>query len=350
MKRRDFVRDGAWLASGLLGGGIFGSAAQAAIEDSRLKLVHPELRKIAAGILVQAFPKITTAALPDMRKFMNRWARPRLPSVSVDQRSIKGLTGQPDVTVYVINASAGANRPAILHTHGGGFISGTASFDVPGLQELALAADCTIVTVEYRLAPETRWNGSCDDTYAALIWLHQNAESLGVDPARLAVMGESAGGGHAALLALNARDRGEVPLIFQCLTYPMLDDRTASTRPVPPHMGQIAWTAESNRFGWGAFLGQAPGTKQVPSAAVPARHLDLKGLPPTFIGVGSIDLFFDEDLEYAHRLGDAGVPVELNVVPGAFHGFELIGANTRVAATFVKARLEALRLALHPNP
>ncbi|GAA4774873.1 hypothetical protein GCM10023219_23000 [Stakelama sediminis] len=173
---------------------------------------------------------------------------------------------------------------------------------------------------------------------------------MGVDRQRLGVMGESAGGGLAAILAIMARDRGQVPLSFQCLIYPMLDDRTGSLRQPPPHVGVFAWTVPDNVFGWRSFLGQQPGTDSVPVAAVPARTRDLSGLPPAFIGVGSIDLFVDEDVTYARRLIDAGIMTELHVVPGAFHGFDGSARETSVARHFTRAKRNALRRAFGEAP
>jgi acetyl esterase/lipase len=210
---------------------------------------------------------------------------------------------------------------------------------------MAVALNCVIVTVEYRLAPETTFKGSIEDNYTALKWVYRNAAQLGIDRNRIAVMGESAGGGHAALLAIAARERGEVPLVFQALVYPMLDDRTGTvTTPTAP-IGTLVWTSSQNRFGWQSFLGRTPGTANIPSAAVPARQASLKGLPPAFIGVGSIDLFVDEDVDYARRLIDSGVETELLVVPGAFHGFDGLAAETSIARQFTAAKLEALRQA-----
>ncbi|HEX7854596.1 MAG TPA: alpha/beta hydrolase [Sphingobium sp.] len=226
------------------------------------------------------------------------------------------------MTIYVINAKRGEHRPAIVHTHGGGFVAGSAKSAIGNLQMTAQANDCTIITVEYRLAPETRYAGSIEDNYCALLWVYRNAAELGIDPSRIAVMGESAGGGHAALLALTARDRGEVPLVLQMLTYPMLDDRTGSTVPVPPHIGNFIWKPADNRYGWASFLGQKPGGRGVPRPAVPARIDNLAGLPPTFIGVGALDLFANEDIEYARRLDQAGVPTELHLFPGVYHNFD----------------------------
>jgi acetyl esterase/lipase len=304
-------------------------SAPAAVDP--LASVDPELRPAAQQLqaMIASFPPFTESLLPKLRSRQQGPETTRLPDVPVAERRIAGPAGAPDLTLYVVNAKAGGSRPGILHTHGGGYILGTARSDVRNLQELAKATNCVIVSVEYRLAPETRVSGSVEDNYAGLLWMHAHAAELGVDPSRIAVMGESAGGGHAALLALAARDRREVPIVFQMLVYPMLDDRTGSSRAVAPHIGTIGWRAAENRFGWHAFLGQAPGGPNVPRSAVPARVADLRGLPPTFIGVGSIDLFVDEDIEYARRLIASGVPTELLVVPGAFHGFDSTAGENR---------------------
>ena len=224
-----------------------------------------------------------------------------------------------------------------------GICRGAAHLEIDRSQQLARALDCTVVSVEYRLAPETRYQGSLEDNYAALKWLYQSASKIGVDPGRIAIMGESAGGGHAALLAIASRDRGEIPLVLQCLVYPMLDDRTGTTQTVPLPMGKILWTAKENAFGWQAFLGRAPGGDLL--TGVPGREPNLTGLPPTWIGVGGIDLFFEEDVSFAQRLSSAAVPTELLVIPGAFHGFDLVGGNTSIAKRFTAAKLDALRRA-----
>jgi acetyl esterase/lipase len=229
--------------------------------------------------------------------------------------------------------------------HGGGWVEGSAREYVSAAQGWAAELDCFVATVEYRLAPETRYAGSIENNYSALRWVCRHARELGVDPARVAVMGESAGGTHAAPLALTARDRGEVPVAFQVLIYPALDDRTGSSKQPPKDEGRIIWTAQDNRIGWEAFLGQKPGTSNVPATAVPARRQELAGLPPAFIGVGSIDLFCDEDMCYAERLAAAGVPTKLSLVPGAFHGFDLIAGRTELARSFVATKMKALRRA-----
>lgn len=311
-----------------------------------LSLVDPELRASAAAQLAQPLPPLSVAGLPALRAM---WVAPDAlppPAPAVIDRTAPGLVGQPDVPVQVIGVrDADRARPAILHIHGGGFISGRAQNLTPFCQDLASRFDCVVVNVDYRLSPETAYPGPVEDNYAALKWLHDNAEALGVDPTRIAVMGESAGGGHAALLAIVARDRGEVPLCLQVLLYPMLDDRTGSTRAVPPHIGTIGWNAGANAFGWSAFLGAPAGSAQVPTGAVPARVENLGGLAPAFIGVGAIDLFVDEDIEYARRLIAAGTPTTLVVAPGAYHAFDFVVPEARVSRDFTQAWRSALTAA-----
>lgn len=207
---------------------------------------------------------------------------------------------------------------------------------------LAAEFDCVVVNVDYRLAPETAFPGPVEDNYAALKWLHSNAADLGVDPLRIAVMGGSAGGGHAAMLALLARERREIPICFQMLTYPMLDDRTGSAIIPGGAIGKVGWSGEANAFGWSAFLGHRAGEGVPPSGSVPARVHDLTGLPPTFIGVGALDLFVDEDMEYARRLVRSGVPTAMHVAPGAFHAFDLVVPEARVSRDFTAAWKSAL--------
>ena len=311
--------------------------------------VHPELRpflELARSYLTNI--ELDEATVAAIRAQSVPFEPKPAPPLAV--RAIPGPPGAPDVSVIVINAGGRgeAPRPAILHLHGGGFLFGDAQTVAPINQDLAAELDCVIVSVDYRLAPETPFPGALEDNYCALRWLHRNAEELGVDPGRIAVMGESAGGGHAATLAIAARDRGEIPLAFQALVYPMLDDRTGSTARKPPHIGALIWREQHNRFAWSALLGAPAGSDEVPAGAVPARVADLSGLPPAFIGVGSIDLFVDEDIEYARRLIGAGVAVDLRVVPGAFHGFEGMG-DSPIARRFRADLVSALRAGLAPR-
>lgn len=309
-------------------------------------LIPPELLRPLEGVLAKwGTGDIDASNLAEIRKTIAAQSA-AVHTRGVERRIIPGPPGAPGVPVYIINAAKGsARRPAILHMHGGGFIFGTALQAVPELLKIAHELDCVAVTVDYRLAPETRFPGSLEDNYSALRWLLSSAAELGVDTGRIAVMGESAGGGHAAMLAIAARDRKEFKLAAQILIYPMLDDRTGSSQSVPPFIGTFIWTRGSNRYGWSSLLGEPAGSQHVPYGSVPSRITDLAGLPPTFIGVGSIDLFVDEDVDYGRRLLNSGVQVELNVVPGAYHGFDGIAPNAPLTHRFRAAELGALRRA-----
>lgn len=254
----------------------------------------------------------------------------------------------PPVALYLANerAEPGPDRGAILYIHGGGFTRGSARQMLAPLIAMARRLDCLFASVEYRLAPATPFPGALEDNHAALAWLQTNAGALGIDASRIALLGESAGGGHAAMLALSVRERGLMPPGFQALVYPMLDDRTGSTRHVPPPAGTLIWTEKDNRAGWTALLGRPAGSRHVPPGSVPARAADLAGLPPTWIGVGDIDLFASEDVEFGRRLIAAGVPTELLVVPGAFHGFEKIMPQAGVSRRFSASLESALSRAV----
>lgn len=249
---------------------------------------------------------------------------------------------------------ARTRRPAILHLHGGGLIIGSAVQGDALCRHLADELGAVVASVDYRMPPEHPYPTPLEDCYAALRWL---AGQPDVDPERIAVIGESAGGGLAASLALLARDRGEVTLAGQVLAYPMLDDRTDESAAAHPRMLRL-WNGPSNRLGWGLYLGSsAADARRAGSAtspldaatlelAVPARRADLSGLPPTWIGVGTLDLFHDEDVEYARRLTEAGAPVQLHVVPGAYHGFDKAEPKAAVSRDFARRQVAALRALL----
>jgi acetyl esterase/lipase len=275
---------------------------------------------------------------------------PAQQAVACVEHFAPGLAGAPDVRVLVYTPPGPARaRPVYLHVHGGGYILGAPDQNDGVSRTTAAELDCVVASVDYRLAPETRWPGALEDCYAALTWVHANAQALGVDPARIAIGGESAGGGHAAALAIHARDRGEIPICLQLLDSPMLDDRTGATSDPHPYCGEFVWTPASNRFGWSALLGVAAGGPDVPAGAVPARQQNLVGLPPTFIVVGAIDLFLEESLEYARRLTRAGVATELHVIPGAFHGFGIAGEQAPQVQSMMRLRRDALRRAFQPG-
>jgi len=308
-------------------------------------LVDPEL----IGLL-DSFPSIhlTPETLPTVRalSFETPVDPAAIEAVEMTTRTVPGPNGAPDVGVVIYRPKgASGAAPCIFHVHGGGYVLGAAAAGEATQRPLAAALGCAIVSVEYRLAPETAYPGAVEDAYAALGWLNREAANLGVDTQRTGVMGESAGGGLAAALALMARDRGEHAFSFQHLIYPMLDDRTCTTADPHPVAGEFLWTTHNNHFGWSALLGAAPGGEGVSCYAAAARADDVSRLPPTFISTGALDLFLEEDLEYARRLMRAGVPVELHVYPGAFHAFDMDPAAA-VSAQGRRDSHDALRRAL----
>jgi acetyl esterase/lipase len=230
--------------------------------------------------------------------------------------------------------------PAALYLHGGGMILGSvALYDAP-IARYVSASGVPMLAVDYRLAPEHPDPTPIEDVYTGLKWLHDHAAELGVDPARIAVMGDSAGGGLAAGVTLLARDRGEPAVARQILVFPMLDDRT--TTPDPELVPFATWTYEDNVTGWSALLGDRAGGPDVSPYAAAARATDLSGLPPTYLEVGQLDIFRDEDLDYARRLGAAGVDVEFHLHPGVPHEFDTFAWDTDVARRAVADRLRAL--------
>lgn len=247
--------------------------------------------------------------------------------------------GAPDVRCLVYQPK---NRTGVtgayLHLHGGGYILGAPEGSDQHNVNLVSRLGIVIVSVDYRLAPEHPAPAALNDSYTALAWLHQNAEEIGIDPDRIAIGGESAGGGLAAALALFARDRGEYPIRFQLLTYPMIDDRTGSDDyPGDPLTGEFVWTRERNQLGWAYYLGETD-----PSApVVPARAASLKGLPPTWLSTAALDLFRDENITYAKRLLQDGVPTELILYPRACHGFQM-AAMAGVTKQYLRDHAEAL--------
>jgi acetyl esterase/lipase len=233
---------------------------------------------------------------------------------------------------------------AALYLHGGGMIFSLEHigelYDV-AVRDYVAASGVPMLVVDYRVAPEHPHPTPVEDCYVTLQWLAQNGPTLGFDPDRLAVMGDSAGGGLAAGVCLMARDRGGPAIAQQLLIYPMLDDRTAT--PDPQLLPFLTWTYDDNITGWGALLGDSAGTDPVSQYAAPARADDLTGLPPTYIDTGDLDIFRDEDVSYARRLSDAGVPTELHLHPGCPHAFEALAHRADVSQRAINDRLRRLR-------
>jgi acetyl esterase/lipase len=308
-------------------------------------LVHPDLRPLVE------FPAFSFggADLAQVRAQMAAMAPPPAdpgPDIKVYEAKAQGRDGAPDVRLVITApAAAGQGRPGILHVHGGGYILGSAEMTAETDTRYAREFGAVVVSVDYRLAPDTPHPGPVEDCYAGLAWLSAQAEALGVDPGKIVVTGESAGGGLAAALVLLARERGEIRVAFQHLVFPMLDDRTVTHPDPSPYFGQFVWTPEANRFGWASLLNAEPGGPDISPFAAPARASDLVDLPPTFMICGALDLFLEEDLEYARRLMHAGVPTELHVYPGAPHGFMFV-PDAETTRTYVRDSMAALSKAL----
>ncbi|WNV85460.1 alpha/beta hydrolase [Umezawaea sp. Da 62-37] len=245
------------------------------------------------------------------------------------------------ITVRWYTKDGATPGPAVLFFHGGGYIFGHVDlFDGPVARYVS-ASGVPMLSVEYRRAPEHPFPTPLEDAYAALRWLHGHASELGVDPERVAVMGDSAGGGLAAALSILARDRGGPGIARQILLMPMLDDR--ATTPDPHIEPYLLWSYDDSRTAWPALLGEAAGGPDVPATAAPARLQDATGLPPAYIEVGQLDVFRDEDTAYATKLSRAGVPVEFHLHPGVPHEFDSIAFESDVARRAIADRVRVLK-------
>jgi acetyl esterase/lipase len=245
---------------------------------------------------------------------------------TVEELRVPGPQGSPDITlVHARPAEKTGPLPVLFYLHGGGMIMGNAWSVLPKiLRDWSAPLGLAVVSVEYRLAPQTRYPGPLEDCHAALLWIAGHAAELGLDDERVIIGGKSAGGGLAAALTLLNRDRGDGPEpVGQLLQSSMLDDRL-ETPSAHQMVGVDLWDRSSIAVAWQAYLGDRYGAPDLPPYAAPARATDLTGLPPTYIDVGSVETFRDENLAYAHAMWCAGGDVELHVWPGAFHGFDSI--------------------------
>ncbi len=232
--------------------------------------------------------------------------------------------------------------PVLLWLHGGGYMLGRPEMDDRLCLTFVRELGISVVSVDYRCAPRHPFPAALEDGYAALRWVSAPPHAHNFDAHRIAVGGQSAGGGLAASLAQFAHDQGQIRPVFQLLVYPMLDDRTV-LRDDLNDRAYIAWDPKSNRLGWESHLGGACGAADVPPYAVPARRAHLSGLPPAWIGVGTLDLFHDESLAYARRLQEHGVACQTHVVLGAFHGFDVFDSRIPVVQDFRRSQISALR-------
>lgn len=291
----------------------------------------PEIRAlIEAGPRLGTVDERTLEAVRANRLLMNDGVE-LSDTVTRTDMTVPGTAGGPDVRLRVHRrASLPADEalPAIYWMHGGGYILGSPEQDDLRFDRWCQRFDMVGVCVQYRLAPEHPYPAGIDDAYAGLRWLKEHGAELGIDTGHIGIGGPSGGGGLAAALGLVVRDRGEFDIDYQLLIYPMIDDTqtTISSRWDVP-----IWGPASNRFGWTSYLGDLYGADDIPAHAAPTRATDLSGLPATYIMAGTLDGFVDEDIDYATRLNQAGVPVELHLYPGAPHGFEGFAPSAAVS-------------------
>ncbi|PKW15464.1 alpha/beta hydrolase [Saccharopolyspora spinosa] len=314
--------------------------------------LDPELADAVASIPILDLSDIATA-----RALQHTSTQPALANLSYDGVDVRvvsaaGLGNAPDVPIRLLTPEgAAAPLPVLVAIHGGGFVLGTAQeyeyFCLEVVRELGIA----VANVEYRLAPETPFPGPLEDCYAALKYVYTNSDELGLDPSRIAVGGSSAGGGLAAGTILKARDTGEVPVVFQYLISPAIDDRLAT-----PSMTEFVDTPVVNRrtgvLAWQNYLGAdyaGPDDPRVSIYAAPGRATDLTGLPPTYIVAMELDPLRDENIEYALRLLRAGVSVELHSHPGTFHGSMELAPSAASSVRAQREVIDALRRGLTPR-
>ncbi|MFF8285202.1 alpha/beta hydrolase [Streptomyces albus] len=300
----------------------------------------PELEAVLAVLADRIPPTMTAEMIPGMRRAAPAEVTDEMLKASGLKRRDVAVPGHlgDEITVSVIAREDHQGLgPGIYHTHGGGMVSGDRFSGLAQALPWVVEHDAVLVTVDYRLAPEHPDPYPVEDCYAGLVWTAEHAREIGMDPDRLLIAGQSAGGGLAAGIALMARDRQGPDLIGQVLMYPMLDDRDRTVSSAQ-FDGVGVWDRGSNVMGWTALLGERRGTDDVSVYAAPARATDLTGLPPAFIDCGSAEVFRDEDVAYATALWHAGVQAELHVWPGGFHGFDLTAPHTALAHAMTAAR------------
>jgi acetyl esterase/lipase len=269
-------------------------------------------------------PEEARAAL---REMLAQYPHPPLPEgVTTVDRTVAGVDGNEiPIRVYSRPRQDGAPVPAVLFIHGGGFVVGDLDTEHAGAASTVDALGVVVVSVDYRLAPEHPFPSGLEDCYAALLWLAKESGELGVDAERIAVFGQSAGGGLAAGLALLARDRGGPSLCFQLLGIPELDDRL-ETPSMVAFTETPMWNRPSAERSWRYYLGEGANGDTSPYAA-PARAEDLSGLPAAYVSTSEYDPLRDEGIIYALRLLQAGVSVELHQFAGTFHGSTILPAE-----------------------
>jgi len=316
------------------------------IKDQQLKAGLAQLElAIPGGINLNDIPaarqlmeNLTTAMTAQI---------PEILGVVTSDHFVPGSDDAPDVMVRIYQPEKRDDKlPALLWIHGGGYVLGNVKQDDLSAKVRALSLNCVVASVEYRLAPEHPFPAPLDDCYAALKWLASSVDQFGINPDRIAIGGASAGGGLAAGLGLLARDRKEVEICYQLLIYPMINDANVEQigQGVPD---TPAWSRANNLIGWRSYLQQEPGSDGISEYAAAIRADDLSGLPPTYIGVGTPDLFCPDNIAYAQRLIEAGVQTELHVYADGFHGFDMFVPESATSKRFTEEYTRLLHHKLH---
>jgi acetyl esterase/lipase len=314
---------------------------------SRRHLIDPEVRVPLEGLL-EALPGgfnaigDIVARRATVEGILGSMEVPENPNVTKEDRTVAGPEGEPDISVRIyrpVNASGAL--PGIYYIHGGGMVLGNVAGEDANATMLCDQVGAVVVSVEYRLAPENPHPAPAEDCYAGLVWTAKNAAELGIDADRLGLYGGSAGGGLVLATALMARDRGGPALKFMMPIYPMIDDRNET--PSTHEITDIGiWDRAGNLEAWAWYLGG----KDADQYAAPTRAEDVSGLPPAFIDVGTVDMFRDEDIAFAQRLMQAGVPTELHIHPGSYHAAETFAPDAALSRRIWALRIDALKRGL----
>ena len=268
-------------------------------------------------------------------------------NVLVEDVLIPGLNNDPDVKVRLYKPiDLAKESPCLLWMHPGGMTIGDANMEDLTSAQRAVDHSCLVASVDYRLAPENPYPSAPDDCYAALLWFANNASELGISSSRIAIGGASAGAGLAASTSLRARDESGPEIVFQLLTYPMLDHRNTNPSSYGVMDDFRVWNRKANLISWEAYLGDLT---DIPTYASPSLEVNLSNLPPTMISVGALDNFVDECIDFAQRLMQAGVRTDLRVYGGAFHGSVGFVSHSPISIEWAKAENDALHRALYPN-
>ena len=303
--------------------------------------VHPDLLE-----LYDLAPEFESDDLPAyLREYMEEDHKAAGPQTSeyvdISEEHIAGTNGEKDIYLRIYKpVEDNGVLPGLLWIHGGGYLAGFAEKDDGLCIRFVTEAKCIVVSVEYHLAPEFQYPIPVEDCYSALQWFYDHANELNADRTRIAIAGNSAGGGLTAALSLLARDRGGPPIIFQMPLYPMIDDR-CDTPSCIEMQDRKAWFGECNKLAWSLYLGDITGG-DVPQYAAAARASDYSNLPATYTCIGDLDPFRDETIEYVSRLSQAGVPVEFHLYPGCFHGFDVSSVSIEIGDRAQDGYVDAL--------